>query len=286
MRKQKVVTALMLVSVLVLFFAKHAEANGSSSVETLAQQALEKHTKKWLEFLPHTRGRQAVGSKSTAFDEYDLKSSDGKIVLRKFAWNIGDSEENSYQIFRINNHGVGSKPSDDALRKILRENDIADLRDYVGILENLTQYRKNNIKATLRVVRSPGEAEELEFLLSAQTDRSGRLDISGVTDTEYIAGPLGKIAPNKIAYLYTLSIEKKYQGLGLSYPLMCVAFHAAKDLYGDEYVLLQDTTREDLSDLYEKMGFKILKNSRIQAELKYAAMNDLLNSDRCRNMNR
>jgi hypothetical protein len=268
----------MLISALALISAKHAEAQ-SDSVETLAQHALEKYTQKWFQYPAHKI--KVHGSKSLEWDEYKLKSPDGKnIVLRKYSRGGYNSRENLYQIYQSDARGGVLKPSDGPLRKILRENHIADLEDYVGILENVTQYKKNNIKVSLHVNTS---AEVIHLTLTQNDKDAGRLFISGEMRPKNLTGALKYIASNKIAYLVLLSIYEGHQGLGLSYPLMCVGFRAAKGVYGDEYVVLQDLATER-PGIYEKMGFKLLEGAAMN--MKWATISDLLNSEKCEFMNR
>lgn len=278
----------MMASVLALVGAETTEAE-SSSVETLAQQALDKLWKEWLERLPHTHKREMRGTELIEWDEYDLKwkSPINKTILRKFSHNICDFKENIYQIRQVDYRGGVSIPSDDSLRKMLRENKIANLENYVGILENVAQYKKNNIEATLIVsnfCEEKGRYRDLRIYLFANNGQSGiaHFSIAGEVINSLLVGPLEKMPPKKIAYLHTVAIGEGYQGRGLSYPLMCVGFQAAKDIYGSEYMILWDVA--DKPGIYEKMGFRHLIGAG--EKRKYAATSDLLNSDKCKNMNR
>ena len=272
----------MLISAIALISAKHAEAQ-SDSVETLAQPALARYVQKWFQY--PARKTQARGSLSIEWDEYKLKSPNAlNTILQKFPDHPLRAGRNRYQIIQTNARRVVFEPSDDLMRKILRLNKIVDLDNYVGNLESLPQYKRNNIKVQLILVNKFTSQNELQFsLLSQKGEYSGRLTISGKTDQKDLTGALKGVARDKVAYFDEIFLFDNAQGLGLSYPLMCAAFHAAKEIYGDEYVLLQDAAH-DRPGIYEKLGFNRLEGATLN--LKWAAMNDVLGTERCNYLHR
>lgn len=272
---------LLLLSSLSLLLCNGALADG---VEILAQKALEKYTKQWLTYPAHKT--EVHGSKTTEWDEYSLKSPNLQhFILRKYYSKKNLSNENAYEVFQIDKHGViVAKPSDDELVGILRYNKILTFESYADILENVEQYKKDNIKASLKKVTEPAWGEEIEIGLLSRGQEIGVIIVRenmSYFKTEVSGSALAKVDQGKIAYFAALEIREDYQGRGLSYPLMCVAFLAAKEAFRKDYVILVDTS--SVVGIYEKMGFLRLGDTK---HTKYAAINDLLNSDKCRHLNR
>lgn len=264
----------------------------ADGLETLAQSALEKYTGRWLLYPTHKA--EVRGSKASEWDEYSLKSPNrDHFVLRKYYRNKNPNEH-VYQIFQTDHHGaVVGKPSDDRLIEILKHNKIVSLSNYTKILESAEQYKNNNIKASFaNVANSEGKA--IGISITSFGHRVGHIIIlndvneSEVGKDELAKSALDRIDPNKIAYFSNLKIETMFQGRGLSYPLMCIAFLAAKEAYNKEYITLVDTTKGEVRGIYEKLGFKDLvggyagnKYSAMKDLYKYARVEDVLNSDRC-----
>lgn len=281
MTKKKIVTALMLVSALVLVSAKHAQAQ-SDSMETLAQPALARYAEKWFQYPAHKT--RAQGGLSIEWDEYKLKSPNAlNTKLQKFPDHPLRAGRNRYQIIQTNDRGVVFVPSDDLMRKILRLNKIADLDNYVGSLESLPQYKRNHIKVELTLANKFMSQDHLQFSLYSQKNFVGSLMISRKTSPKDLTGALKSVAGSSVAYFDEISFDDSVQGLGLSYPLICAAFHAAKEIYANEYVLLQDAA-EERPGIYEKLGFKRLEGAT--RNLKWAAINDVLGTERCNYLHR
>jgi len=252
----------------------------ADGIEALAQSALEKYTSQWV--LSKVHKTEVEGSETSEWDEYNLKSPNLQhFVLRKYYHNRSINK-NVYQIFETDKRGtVVAKPTDDQLSEILRHNKIANISNYTKILENVEQYKKNNVKASIAKVAT-SHGEEIGIQISSNAKKIGHIEVardSSLSKNTLTGSALDK--PSKIAYFRNIRIEEKYRGLGLSYPLMCVAFLALKEIYNKEYVTLMDSTAPNMRGIYEKMGFKA-----IFGNLKYAAINELLNSDRCRHLNR
>jgi len=263
-----------------LLFCNCGLADG---IETLAQSALEKYTAQWRLYPAHKT--EVHGSEASEWDEYSLKSPNLQhFVLRKY---YGDRKpnENLYQIFQTDKYGkVISKPSDDQLIAVLEHNRIASLKNYTKILENVEQYRKNNVKASVaRTTATIGKITAIKISSSAK--EMGHIYLVPVlpplavkqvlTDTV-----LEKVDPSKIAYFYEIRIDADFRGRGPSYPLMCVAFLAMKQAYNKEYIVLEDLTTK-VTGIYEKLGFRSLWN---EAEYKYASVADILSSDQCKKL--
>ncbi len=64
------------------------------------------------------------------------------------------------------------------------------------------------------------------------------------------------LSDNTISYFESISIEKEFQGKGLSYPLMCMAFKIVSEIHGKKYIILYNASGKP--NLYINMGFKNL----------------------------